>query len=165
MIHFQPWDWFWFGLWIGTLLAYWSARAQYFNGANDGYGYAVDPNCPGHWKAGRYLRKHLKHRWPEVMQGAICDPDSGEYLPSRAIGDAVDREIEAMQAQRRRKVVNLTPEQKAKALEFDRENWRRWAAREITTDEADRYMAELQSQSDAATKPAESTNSGDYKHG
>lgn len=53
--------------------------------------------------------------------------------------------------------MNLTPEQKAKALEFDRENWRRWAAREITTDEAcanlDKYMAELRSQFEARSKP------------
>jgi hypothetical protein len=52
--------------------------------------------------------------------------------------------------------MNLTPEQRAKALEFDRENWRRWAAREITTDEAcanlDKYMAELRLQSDASAE-------------
>jgi hypothetical protein len=53
--------------------------------------------------------------------------------------------------------MKLTLEQRAKALEFDRENWRRWADREITTDEAcanlDRYMAELQAQSDTAAEP------------
>jgi hypothetical protein len=73
-MHWQAWDWFWFGLGLGGLIACWVSRASYFNGANDGYGYAVDPKCPGYWKAGRYLRKYLRHRWPEVMKGAMDDP-------------------------------------------------------------------------------------------
>jgi hypothetical protein len=43
--------------------------------------------------------------------------------------------------------VTLTPEQKEAALEFDRNVWRRWAAKEITTDEAcmalDHYLESL----------------------
>lgn len=67
-------NWFWALSIIAIGCA--ASRAAYFNGVNDGYGYAVDPSCPGYWKAGRYLRKYLKHRWPEVMKGALDDPKS-----------------------------------------------------------------------------------------
>jgi len=65
---------FWLGFCIAMLIGCICARASYYNGANDGYGYAVDPACPGYWQAGRYLRRYLRHRWPEVMKGALDDP-------------------------------------------------------------------------------------------
>ena len=42
------------------------AEAIYTSGVTDGYGYAKEPNCPGYKIAGRYLRKHMAHRWPEL---------------------------------------------------------------------------------------------------
>jgi hypothetical protein len=38
----------------------------YRNGVTDGYGYSREPNCPGYASAGKYLREHMVHRWPEL---------------------------------------------------------------------------------------------------
>lgn len=72
----QAFDWFWFGVAVALLFSVYTNRAAYYNGANDGYGYAMDPGCPGYFKAGRYLRKYLRHRFPEVMRGAHHDPEA-----------------------------------------------------------------------------------------
>ena len=48
-------------------------RAAYTNGVTDGYGYSRDPNCPGYHDAGRYLREHMGHRWPELLDDASTD--------------------------------------------------------------------------------------------
>jgi len=57
--------------------------------------------------------------------------------------------------------MKLTPEQQAKALAFDRENWRRWGAKEITTDEAcanlDRYMAAIEAGCEPPSHPTSLT--------
>jgi len=60
------------GLFVGVVCA----RASYHNGVTDGYGYSVDPACPGYWRAGRYLRKYMRHRWPSVQNGSKDDPEA-----------------------------------------------------------------------------------------
>lgn len=41
-------------------------KAAYRNGVTDGYGYSREPRNSGYKKAGRYLREHMSHRWPEL---------------------------------------------------------------------------------------------------
>jgi hypothetical protein len=41
-------------------------RAAYRNGCCDGYGFAREPRNPGYQEAGRYLRRTMYHRWPEL---------------------------------------------------------------------------------------------------
>jgi len=43
-----------------------AVNAAYRNGVTDGYGYLREPGNPGYRKAGRYLLKHMSHRWPEL---------------------------------------------------------------------------------------------------
>lgn len=48
---------------VGGLL---NARAAYRNGVVDGFGYSLEPGCPGYAKAGAYLKKYMAHRWHEL---------------------------------------------------------------------------------------------------
>ena len=51
-------------------------RAAYRNGVVDGYGYAVEPDCPGYRLAGEHLKKTMTHRWPELKDtGCISTKD------------------------------------------------------------------------------------------
>lgn len=51
------------------LIAY-CQYCAYYNGVTDGYGYAKEPGHPGYERAGRYLRRWLTHRWPELKEDA-----------------------------------------------------------------------------------------------
>ena len=61
---------FWIGLAIGVtlsaLLTHFNIRAAYNNGVTDGYGFSQEPTCPGYAKAGRYLLRYMRHRWPQL---------------------------------------------------------------------------------------------------
>lgn len=46
-------------------------RAAYYNGVTDGYGYSQEPSNPGYARAGQYLCKHMKHRWPSLVNHAV----------------------------------------------------------------------------------------------
>jgi len=49
---------------LGFLI--YTIEMAYYNGATDGYGFAKEPNNPGYKKAGRYLLRWMRHRWPEL---------------------------------------------------------------------------------------------------
>lgn len=55
--------------------------AAYNNGATDGYGYSKEPTCPGYAKAGRYLRKNMAHRWPELVKNAPVSSEPVKDYP------------------------------------------------------------------------------------
>lgn len=42
-------------------------KCAYRNGAVDGYGYAKEPNNPGHREAGEHLKRTMVHRWPDLL--------------------------------------------------------------------------------------------------
>lgn len=69
-------------------LAAQSVGAAYRNGVTDGYGYAKEPNCPGYAHAGEYLRRHMKHRWPELDPAR---PKGKPIPPQGGSGTAVIR--------------------------------------------------------------------------
>ena len=48
------------------VIAILACSAAYRNGVTDGYGYAREPSNPGYRRAGRYLRKRMAYRWPEL---------------------------------------------------------------------------------------------------
>jgi hypothetical protein len=51
---------------IITIMAVVATVSAYHNGCTDGYGYAREPEHPGYQRAGKYLRKFMAHRWPEL---------------------------------------------------------------------------------------------------
>lgn len=55
-------------LWLGYRVLY-ALGSAYNNGVTDGYGYSREPKNPGYARAGKYLRKSMSHRWPELKQG------------------------------------------------------------------------------------------------
>jgi hypothetical protein len=57
------------GLACGCVLGAFGARSAYFNGVSDGFGFAVDPENPGHQRAAAWLRKYMGHRWPTLLTG------------------------------------------------------------------------------------------------
>lgn len=65
------------GLLIGLGLGLLSAHYAYFSGATDGFGYCMEPDHPGYQKAGRYLRKYLRHRWPEKLNAVEAAKQGG----------------------------------------------------------------------------------------
>jgi hypothetical protein len=62
------------------------AHAAYRNGVTDGYGYSREPYCPGYEVAGEYLRKHMAHRWPELLSRAYSS--TNYILPQGGSGTA-----------------------------------------------------------------------------
>jgi hypothetical protein len=53
---------------VGVAIVIAAVNAAYRNGVTDGYGFSVEPNCPGYRKAGAYLKKYMAHRWAELRQ-------------------------------------------------------------------------------------------------
>jgi len=43
-----------------------ASHAAYTNGVTDGCGFAFEPRNPGYRRAGRYLRRYMQHRWPQL---------------------------------------------------------------------------------------------------
>ncbi len=58
--------WTLIGFLCATVLGVLSTLSAYRNGVCDGYGYSQEPSNPGYQKAGRYLRKHMVHRWSHL---------------------------------------------------------------------------------------------------
>lgn len=61
---------YWIVIGVGVLivaLLVAAMDAAYYNGVSDGFGYALDPSCPGYQRAGRYLHKHMRFRWIELQ--------------------------------------------------------------------------------------------------
>lgn len=56
-------------------------EAAYNNGVTDGYGYSKEPTCPGYAKAGRYLKKYMAHRWPELVKNAPVSSEPVKDYP------------------------------------------------------------------------------------
>ena len=55
-------------------------NAAYRNGVCDGYGYAKEPRNPGYAFAGRYLKRHMAQRWPELREAKDVHWSSGHFL-------------------------------------------------------------------------------------
>jgi hypothetical protein len=58
--------------------AVFSIRAAYRNGVTDGFGYAVEPTCPGYAAAGEFLRTFMAHRWPAYLDSSGRPPAVGQ---------------------------------------------------------------------------------------
>lgn len=69
----DPAFWFMAGFFTALLFVWTVSGAAYRNGVTDGFGYAMEPNCPGYRKAGEYLKKHMAHRWPELNDSELPD--------------------------------------------------------------------------------------------
>jgi hypothetical protein len=41
--------------------------AAYNNGVTDGFGYSQEPTCPGYRRAGEYLERTHRYRWPTAL--------------------------------------------------------------------------------------------------
>lgn len=67
---------------VVVVLAFFGQSAAYQNGVTDGYGYSVEPNCPGYRHAGEFLKESMAHRWPELVapKGKLIPPQGGSGL-------------------------------------------------------------------------------------
>jgi hypothetical protein len=82
---------------VVTLFAVVSCISAYHNGVTDGYGYSREPGCPGYNKAGKYLRKYMAHRWPELgewyprcIHGRDCATESCAECAALSLGGRKD---------------------------------------------------------------------------
>ena len=47
-------------------MVYFCSGASYYNGVNDGFGFAKEPWNPGYRRAGEWIKKYTSYKWPET---------------------------------------------------------------------------------------------------